>query len=65
MRWEFSAQTVVVEVDMEMGEDRTLRLQSFDPFKRLLDAKMTRMRNAAQRIHDPHVEALERRNRIV
>ena len=60
MRRQARFQRLEVEVAVQIGEDRALRLQPFDPGQRLADAEMAGMRTIAQRIDDPQIEAFER-----
>src|SRR5262245_58956124 len=56
MRRQPPAQLVVVEIRMQIGQDRPPRLQRRDQLERLVDRQMGRMRPVAQRIDNPDVE---------
>src|SRR5262245_49956301 len=60
MRGQLGAKRIVVEVAVQIGQDRPARLDARDQGKRLLDVEMARMRLVAQRIHDPDLDAGER-----
>ena len=57
-----AAQRLVIEVGMQVGQDRALRLDPGDPGQRLVEIEMARMRRLAQRVDDPDVEAGQRRD---
>src|SRR5579872_1260951 len=52
-------QGLVVEVGMQVGQDRAARTHPLDPVKRIVEAEMGRMGAIAQRVDDPQVQALE------
>ena len=58
-----AAQFLVVEVGVQVGQDRPPGLEPLDPGQRLVDAEMARMRRVAQRVDDPDIEARQRRAR--
>jgi hypothetical protein len=60
MRRQARFQRLEIKIAVQIGEDRALRLQPFDPGQRLADAEMAGMRTVAQRIDDPQIEAFER-----
>src|SRR5438874_11747446 len=64
MRRQLALELVVVEIRMQVGEDRAARLDVLDPGERVLDTEMARLRPVAQRIHDPDVEPGERRGAL-
>src|SRR5262249_56279327 len=53
---------LVVEIGVQVGQDRPARLDPLDPAERVGDAEMARMRAVAQRVHDPDLESLQRRD---
>ena len=61
MRRQLRAQRLVVEIGMQVGQDRALGLDALDPGERLGQAEMARMRRVAQRVDDPDVEPGQRR----
>src|SRR5262245_28364875 len=60
VRRELRPQLVVVEIGMEIGQDRAPGLDPFDPAQRIVDTEMAGMRAVAQRIHDPDFGPRER-----
>src|SRR5262249_3686504 len=50
---QLAAQLFVIEIGMEIGQDRAAGLDPRDPRERVLDTEMARMRPVAQRVHDP------------
>ena len=60
---QLAAQRVVVEIARHVREDAALRLYLLDPLDRLPYSKMAGVGRVAQSIDDPHVEALEQRQR--
>ena len=56
---------VVVEVGVQVGQDRAPRLEPLDPAQRLGQAEMAGVRPVAQRIDHPDIEAVERRDAFV
>src|SRR5260370_42358562 len=52
-----AAQFVVIEIGMQVGENRAPRRDALDPVERLGDGEMTRMRLVAPRIGEPQNEA--------
>ena len=56
MRGQPAAQHIVIEIGMQIGEDRAVRLHSLDPAQRIVDGEMAWMRRIAERIDDPDVE---------
>src|SRR6266536_2214009 len=50
----------IIEVRMQVGENRPPRPDPLDPGERLLDAEMARMRPVAQGVDDPEIETGER-----
>ncbi len=57
VRGQLAPQFLVVEIDVQVREDGAFRLQDCDPFERLLDGEVARMRDVAQRVDYPQVEA--------
>ncbi len=62
-RRQLGLQGRVVEVDVQVGQDRPARLQALDPLERPRQMRMRRMRPITQGVHDPDVEPRERRER--
>src|SRR5579862_8013272 len=58
------AKLFVIEVGVQIGEDRAPWRDPLDPCQRLADREMSRMRRVAQRIDDPQIEPRERRNAL-
>ena len=59
---QLAAQLVVVEIGVEVGEDRAAGLDPRDPHERILDTEMAGMGPVAQRVHDPNRGTRERRD---
>src|SRR5262245_52503763 len=49
---------------MQVRQDRAFRFDPRDPFQRLIEMEMARMRSPAQRVDDPNVKAGKRRNAV-
>src|SRR5207244_10242492 len=56
---QLGGQRGVIEVGMEVGQDRPLGVKALDPAERVGDREVAWMREVAQRIEDPHVEVFE------
>src|SRR5262245_45649053 len=59
-----TAQLVIVEVRMQIGQDRPPRLECLDKLERLVDAEVRRMWLVAERVNDPDIEVGERREAL-
>src|SRR5262249_39206878 len=64
MRRQPPAQLVIVEVRMQIGQDRPPRLERLDQLERLVDAEVRRMRLVAERVDDPDIKVGERREAL-
>jgi hypothetical protein len=60
VRRQVPAQELVIEIGMQVGQDRSARLDTLDPGQRLVDTEVARVRPIAQRIDDPQLEASQR-----
>jgi hypothetical protein len=49
---------------MQVRQDRAFRFDPGNPFQRLINMEMARMRRSAQGVDDPDVEAGQRRNTV-
>lgn len=58
---QFAHQDRVIEIRVHVGQHRAARLQARDPVQRLAQREMRGMRRAAQRIDDPDIEVLQKR----
>jgi hypothetical protein len=58
-RRQLVTQRGIVEFDVEMGEDGSLRLQQVDPFEGLIDTEMADVRVIPESVDDPDIEALK------
>ena len=56
MRRHRLAHGLVIEIGVQVGQDRAPRLQPLDPGERVVEREMARVRPVAQRVHDPDVE---------
>jgi hypothetical protein len=56
---------LVVQIDMQIGQQAKLRLDPGDPVERHADMSMARMGFVAQGVDDPNGRAAQRRHRIV
>src|SRR5215208_341808 len=59
-----AAQFLVIELGMQIGQDRAPRLQPLDPGQRFRHAEMARMRLVTQCVNDPDVEPAECRHAL-
>ena len=50
----------VIDVGRHVGDDGALRLETFDPGQRVVDAEMADMAGVAQPVDDPEVEVFKR-----
>src|SRR5262249_33049 len=60
MRRQLATQRLVVEIGVEIGEDRASRLDALNPAQRVVDGKVTWMWGVAKRVEDPNVECIQR-----
>src|ERR1700691_508016 len=61
MRRQPRAQGFVIEIGMQVGEDRAPRTYDLDPRQGLVEAEMGGVSAIAQGVDDPHVQASEKR----
>src|SRR5262245_9761474 len=59
-----AAQFVVIEIGMQVGQNRALGFEALDPIQRFRDAQVAQVRLVAERIEDPDVEAFEGRDAV-
>src|SRR6266516_1871250 len=62
MRRQLAAQLVIIEIGMQIGQDRTGGFDAGDPTERVIDAEMARVRPIAQRVHNPDFGTGKRSN---
>ena len=63
IRRELRAQSIKVEVGMEIREDCARGLDTLYPGERIIYTEMAGMRTITQSIHHPDIEPLQRRDR--
>src|SRR5262249_36276376 len=63
-RWQLGAKRRVIHVGVQIGQDRALRLDLSDPFQRLVEMEMARVRRSPQRVDDPDLQAYECSNTL-
>ena len=63
MRRQLAAQLVIIEIGMQIGQDRTGGFDAGDPTERVIDAEMARVRPIAQRRWPPAAHSGRRNKR--
>ena len=56
---------IVIDINVQMGQDRPFRPHLSDPGQRFCHRQMARVRRVAQRIQDPDIEIAQIRQRLI
>jgi len=59
---QLTAQLGIIEIGVQIGQNRAAGFDPCDPGERIVDAEVARVRPVAQRIHDPDLDTGKRRD---